>query len=234
MAVYRLTGYDRTLMDLRLMTTELGMAVRQLLSGALEALRTNVHDNWHLRDEAIDLARDQIVERCFNIMGLQQLRDQELRWILGYQRIAQELERIADYACDVAELSELRPDRACPSEIWEMAVQLSAMFDDALASLKEGDKSSDWVAEDEKLDQIYARLQQELVRSSRNQEMNQELGFKLILARTLERMGDHVVNVGQQHYYVQTGQRWRVHGRLGGMDDRGAIELEEAEGVEEK
>lgn len=93
------------------MTTELGMAVRHLLSGALEALRMNVHDNWHLRDEAIDLARDQIVERCFNMMGLQQLRDQELRWILGYQRIAQELERIADYACDVAELSELRPDR---------------------------------------------------------------------------------------------------------------------------
>ncbi len=234
MAISRMTGYDRTLMELRLMTTELGTAVQVLLGEALEALKTEVHDNWHSRDEAIDLARDQIVSRCFNIMGLQQLRDQELRWILGYQRIAQELERIADYACDVAELSELNLDRNCPDEIWEMAVQLRTMFDYALAGLKDDDvKRVDLVAEDEKLDQIYARLQQELVRSSQKHEMNQELGFKLILARTLERMGDHVVNVGQQQHYVQTGQRWSSNGRSGGMV-RGAAELEEVKGVEEK
>ena len=227
-AVYRLTGYDRTLLDLRLMTLELGVAVRQLLSKALEALRINVRDNWHLHDEAIDLARDRIVERCFYVMGLQQLREQELRWILGYQRIAQELERIADYACDVAELSELRSERGCPPEIWEMAVQLSSMFDQALLSLQEGDQSCDWVAEDEKLDQIYAGLQKELVRCSEKQEINQELGFKLILARTLERMGDHVVNVGQQHYYVQTGQRWSADGKSDKMNEQTDDKLSES------
>lgn len=221
-AAYRITGYDRALAELRCMAAELGTDVREHLGRALEALRSEIHDNWQTRDEVIDSARDRIVSHCFNIMGLQQLRDQELRWILGYQRIAQELERIADYACDVAELCELRSDWVCPDEIWNMAVQLRTMFDYALANLSEDQENViDLDAQDERLDQIYAGLQQELVRTSKDNKVNQELGFKLILARTLERMGDHVVNVGQEHLFVQTGQRRLAVPMLNAMQAEG-------------
>ena len=208
MSVFRMTGYDRTLLELRLMTAEFGGAVREHLEKALATLKSDIQEDWHMRDEVIDQARDQIVRRCFEIMGLQQLRDQDLRWLLGYQRIAQELERIADYACDVAELSELRADRIWSPEILHMAGHLVSMFDGALAGLREEKALTlDLDDQDNRLDQIYAELQKELIRASRKQKMDQELGFKLLLARTMERMGDHVVNVAGELLFVQTGQR---------------------------
>lgn len=209
MAVFRTTGYDRTLLELRTMTVALAGAVKAHLMKAVEALETpGLQVDWRVQDNEIDQARDQIVNRSFEIMSLQQLRNQDLRWILGYQRMAQELERIADYACDVAELSELKPACDWSPEILNMARYLLTMFEDVLAVLKEEkEMSRDFDDQDDVLDLAYATLQKALVSESQNKNVNGELGLALVLARTLERIGDHVVNVAEMHLYVQTGQR---------------------------
>lgn len=209
MGMFRTSGYDRVLLNLRVMTVELAEAVQNHLSAAIEALeKGETVQDWEKRDDVIDQLRDNIVNRSFDIMSLQQLRSKDLRWILGFQRMAQELERAADYACDLVELSELKPEGNWPEDIQQMAKQLLLMTDYIVAILK-GEKEimMDLADEDDVLDQAYASFKAALVKASQTKCNDGQLGLSLVVARTIERMGDHIVNVAETLLYIQTGNR---------------------------
>ena len=205
----RMTGYDRALVGLRSMTTELAESVRSHLGNAIRVLeKKSVQFEYRSSDQDIDHKRDEIVNRSFDMISLQQPRPKDLRWILGFQRIAQELERIADYACDLVELNELRTSGEWPVQILEMSKQLLTMFDFNLAILKEEKAiDRDLDQQDDILDRIYAQLQYDLVKAKKQEGTDAESGLILIMARTMERMGDHEVNVAEMLLYVETGQR---------------------------
>jgi phosphate transport system protein len=209
MGMFRTSGYDRFLLNLRVMTVELAEAVQNHLSVAIETLdKGDMFQDWKKRDEVIDQMRDGIVNRCFDIMSLQQLRSQDLRWILGFQRMAQELERVADYACDLAELSGLKPGGNWPTDIQQMAKQLLKMTDYTVAILKgEKEINVDLANEDDVLDLAYASFKAALLKGSQKRCNDSQLGLSLVVARTLERMGDHIVNVAETLLYIQTGNR---------------------------
>ncbi|SDG49208.1 phosphate signaling complex PhoU family protein [Desulfosporosinus hippei] len=205
----RTSGYDRVLLNLRVMTVELAEAVQRHLCAAIEALENGgTVQDWQKKDDVIDQLRDNIVNQSFDIMSLQQLRSQDLRWILGFQRMAQELERSADYACDLAELSELKPERNWPGDIQQMAKQLLRMIEHTVEILK-GDKEilMDLADEDDVLDEAYDNFKSALVKGSQARCPDGQLGLCLVIARTIERMGDHLVNVAETLLYVQTGNR---------------------------
>jgi len=209
MSSNRLTGYDKALRELKDMAIAESITVRQHVAEAVQTLaQDGLTDDWRVKDDIIDRYRDAIVDRSFELMTWQQLRAQDLRWILGFQRIAQELERIADYACDLAELSQLRPTRIHPQEIGEMTRQLLVMLDFDVSILKDEraiDRDLDEL--DDVLDALYAQFRQELVREDEKSKTSVDLGVSLLLARTIERMGDHAVNVAEMVLYVQTGKR---------------------------
>lgn len=205
----RTSGYDRALLNLQVMTVELAETVRTQISASIAAFeKGEAVQNWIERDDVIDKMRDHIVNRSFDIMSLQQLRNQDLRWILGFQRMAQELERVADYACDIGELSELRPEGNWPLDIQKMAMKLLEMMDYTLSILKqENEITSDLADEDEYLDEAYAGYKGALVKGGQDKCEDGQLGLSMVIARTIERMGDHLVNVAEMLLYIQTGNR---------------------------
>lgn len=213
----RMSGYERALLELRTLNVELSQLVHDLVAKAMGTLsgKEGLPD-WREADNRIDRLRDEVVNRSFAMMSLQQLTPKNLRWILGHQRISQELERIADYACDVAELNSLRTAASWPMAVLDMAVEIVKMLDFVTSALRE-DKTidRDLNDHDDILDAAYARLQQALVANSQHGgeagtgvlTAADSLAFALILARTLERMGDHIVNVAEMLVYIETGQR---------------------------
>ncbi|GAB6172912.1 phosphate signaling complex protein PhoU [Paradesulfitobacterium aromaticivorans] len=207
MNMVRLTGYDKALMELRALTVELGNLVSAHLGKAADVILNDAAQlDWRASDNVIDRLRDRILNRSFEMMSLQQLRPQDLHWILGFQRIAQELERIADYACDLAELHALNSGQSWPDRIRAMTEHLVHMFEETVEVMhadREFDRDVD--EQDDLLDQGYAKLQEELFNKKSGTDANS--GLILIMARTLERMGDHVVNVAEMHMYAKTGQR---------------------------
>ncbi|MDQ7093086.1 PhoU domain-containing protein [Desulfosporosinus sp. PR] len=209
MGVFRTSGYDRVLLNLRAMVVELAEALQDHLGAAIEALKKgDMIQDWEERDDVIDQMRDCIVKRSYDIMSLQQLRSQDLRWILGFQRMAQELERVADYACDLAELSELKPEGNWSTDILKMAEQLTDMTNYTVSILKgETEILRDLADQDDVLDLAYANFNAALIEGSPQKYDDRQLGLSLVLARTLERMGDHIVNVAETLLYVQTGVR---------------------------
>lgn len=216
MSLMRTTGYDRTLLELKSMTVDLGFVVGEHLAKAIPVLENKdgkaTDIDWRASDKSIDQVRDIIVNRSTEIMSLMQLRPQDIHWILGYQRIAQELERIADYACDLAELSQFQRGN-WPLEIPEMGKYLLHMFESDMAILTrdEDDKiiDIDLDEEDDKLDDIYARLRLDAL-SGEREKQGSESALTLLLARTMERMGDHMVNVAEALTYIRTGKRCLV------------------------
>lgn len=207
MSTGRLTGYDKALMDLRVLTVELGELVSAHLNrAAAVVLKDAAQLDWRASDNVIDRLRDRILNRSFEMMSLQQLRPQDLHLILGFQRMAQELERIADYACDLAELHALKGNQIWPDSIRMMTEHLVRMFEGTVAVMRSNQEfERDVDEQDDLLDQAYAKLQQELFRPDSGTDAN--AGLVLIMARTLERMGDHVVNVAEMHMYAKTGKR---------------------------
>lgn len=231
----RVTGYDRVLQELRTLNIELSQQVDELVRKALGTLEgIEGLSDWRAADNKIDRVRDEVVNRSFAIMSLQQLTPKDLRWILGHQRIAQELERIADYACDIAELNALNAADAWPQAILDMARELKQMLEYVESVLRE-DKvvDRDLNDHDDLIDDAYAHIQQALLAKSQSRgnavnsggagtgrdaetaekaddqenDGNADLAFSLVVARTLERMGDHIVNVAEMLVYIQTGQR---------------------------
>ena len=207
---YRLSGYDRALMEIRSSIVELAQGVSALLEKGLRVLATPESArtiDWRKEDDQIDQMRDRIVQRILEIMTLQQLRTQDLRWLLGYHRMAQELERVADYACDIAELAGLSSEIKQPEEILQMAKQTQIMCEKTIESLQlEQDRVEELDRLDDFLDSTYIALQKRFVSESQIEKTGY-LGFSLILARTMERIGDHILNVAEALVYIKVGKQ---------------------------
>jgi phosphate transport system protein len=204
----RISGYDKILFDIRSMVAGLSESSLRYTQKSIETLKVSVNEDWRAMDDDIDQARDQIVNCCYDIMCLQQLRREDLRWILGYQRIARELERIADYACDIAEFSDLKPVNGWPEVIFDMVDRLITMLEYNVALLRgESVFGYDLESVNKVLDQTHFQLKKQLLDASSRNEPRHDLGVTLLIARTLERMGDHAVNVEQELFYVQTGKK---------------------------
>lgn len=124
--------------------------------------------------------------------------EQQQDWRTLDNKIDKDRDLILDRIVDIMSLSE----------ILQMASHLRSMYDYVLGVFKdECEMIKDLDAEDDKIDQGYATLQKKLLLNSQNQSLSGELGLALVLARTLERLGDHVVNVGEMQVYIKTGRR---------------------------
>ncbi len=209
MSNYRLTGYDRALIDVRTMIVNLALEVKALLGKGLGVIETpeSAHGiDWRKEDDQIDQMRDRIVNRILEIMSLQQLRTQDLRWLLGYHRMAQELERVADYACDIAELAVLSSGIKLPEKVLQMAKHIELMSEKTIESLQlEQDSVEELDRLDDFLDLTYIDFQKRFVSESQSEKTGY-LGFSLILARTMERIGDHILNVAEAFVYIKVGK----------------------------
>lgn len=210
MSITRLTGYDRALMEIREMIIELAQGVKDLLDKGLSNLASPdslLGVDWRKEDDQIDDLRDKVLDRILEIMTLQQIRIQDLRFLLGYQRMAQELERIADYACDIAELAVLSSNMEHLEEVLLMADQTRRMCQRAVEAIEnETDDVEDLDQMDDMLDTTYGVLQRQFLNDGQSGKMGC-LGFALIFARTMERMGDHLLNVAEALVYIKTGKK---------------------------
>ena len=102
----RLNAYDRTLVAIK----EELLAMSRIVGTRLaEAMRSFIEQDWELakktaaRDDEIDGYDEAIERKALELITLQQPTDYELRFLTAAIRISRELERIGDYACDIAE-----------------------------------------------------------------------------------------------------------------------------------
>lgn len=206
---------DDALQQIEAQIQEMGQRVLSAVHGSIRALQDRDRE---LADEVI--AFDDEVDRHFlaiehQIQGLLALQTpvaRDLRLILAMIHINLLLERSADGAVTIAKLSKLvadiEPDPGLVEVLTEMGERAEEMLRVALDSFSGRDiaGAESLVELDELIDRANRRFVERLVDVMGAEEMR-EWGLRMVVAaRTIERIGDRAVDIGEQTAYLLTAE----------------------------
>ncbi|MEM8641788.1 MAG: phosphate signaling complex protein PhoU [Cyanobacteria bacterium P01_G01_bin.54] len=160
----------------------------------------------------IDAYYRQIELDCARLMTLQRPVAKDLRLLSAFMQLVRDLERIGDYAQDLAELSLKLlpyPRHASMTEIAQMSKQAQGMLATSLVALADLDpKAGPTLKEmDDVVDDAYDHLYQRLAQVRDLKGCVEPILLLVLVIRHLERMADHATNIGQRVSYIVTGQR---------------------------
>lgn len=165
-----------------------------------------------LLDKKIDRFYRQIESDCTAIMTLQTPTSQDLRCLSAFMQLVRDLERIGDYAKDLAEIAiKLFPYPTHDSlpEIAIMSHHAQAMLATSLVALADLDAAGGRSIKrlDDAVDNAYDRVYQTLAFQRDVPGVVEPILLLALAIRCLERMADHATNIGQRVAYIVTGQR---------------------------
>jgi phosphate transport system protein len=214
-AHYRVTVIDDALNRLESDLQEEGRRVLGAVRGATKALSerdTELADEVIAFDDTIDELFLGIERSIQSMLALQGPVARDLRLLLAMLHVNLLLERTADGCVTVAKLSQLvadsEPDPALLETLVEMGERAEEMLRVALAALAERDLAGaeSLVELDEAIDRANRRFVERLVDLMVEPDLR-EWGLRMVVvARTIERIGDRAVDIGEQVAYLLTGQ----------------------------
>jgi len=164
-------------------------------------------------DVVLDTMELDIEDHCLRLIATQQPMAKDLRRIAAGFKIVTDLERIADYAVDIARTVDRigqEPFIKPLIDIPRMAELSAQMVKDALdAYVREDVEMAYQVAKDDDLvDHLHNQIFRELLVYMMQDPKNiQQATYLLFISRYLERIADHATNIGEEAIYLNTGER---------------------------
>ncbi len=210
-------AYDRALQQIGVKLNQMSELAGDRLAKAMKSFIEQDDQLAHSvisGDDEIDALDETIEIESINLISLQQPVDTDLRFLIAAMRISRELERISDYACDIAEavlaLKEKTPFFKPLVDLPEMARLVQEMMEKSLKAHlgKEIEVAIQMDADDDRVDQIFLALLPELMGwMKKSSEYVEQASIILLVARYLERIGDHIVNISEMTIFMETGER---------------------------
>jgi phosphate transport system protein len=163
-------------------------------------------------DKKIDRFYRQIESDCTAIMTLQAPTAKDLRCLSAFMQLVRDLERIGDYAKDLAEIAIKifpYPPHTCLPDIAVMSHHAQAMLATSLVALADLDEVGGRGLKhlDDTVDNAYESVYQTLAQQRDVPGVVEPILLLALAIRCLERMADHATNIGQRVAYIVTGQR---------------------------
>lgn len=168
-------------------------------------------------ENQIDALNLDIETRATQLLALQQPMARDLRVIAAVMRIIADIERIGDYSVDVCrQARELatQPLFKPLVDIPRMAELVERMLRESVEAfaLRDLDLAMKSVQADDEVDHAYRSLHQELVEYvERDASLTRQAISLLLVGTYLERMADHVTNIGERVWFVETGELKELH-----------------------
>lgn len=198
----------------------MGAAVEEMVFCAIEALRqTDIEAGERLEamDDTVDKYNLEIENECLNLIALQQPMARDLRTIAAAMKIISDIERVGDYAVDVAKAAArlaTRPLFKPLVDIPRMGELVQQMLREALEGFvnRDLDRIQRMIQADDAVDHLNRELHDELVGwIERDPSVAHQAVWLILVARYLERMADHITNIGERVYYMETGRLKELH-----------------------
>jgi phosphate transport system protein len=163
-------------------------------------------------DQKIDEFYHEIEADCMLLMTLQAPAAQDSRLLGAFMQLVRDLERIGDYAKDLAEIAMKLfpyPPHSCMPVVEKMSLQSQAMLSISLGTIIELDAEAgqNMKEQDSAVDETYETLYQTLAYQRDYQGILEPILLLTLAIRHLERMADHATNIGQRVAYIVTGHR---------------------------
>ena len=215
---------DRELDSLRGdLISQFGLVEHMILAAvrSLAERRSDLADEVISQDSIIDSNDIKFEEECLKLLALHQPVATSMRWLFTVVKVNNELERMADLACNIAERAKSikqYPLFPVPEELDDMAAGATRMVKTALDSFIEGDvdKSRAVIAADDDVDEknkILIDLLHEMMRE--NSDYIAPAVHCFSASRHLERIADLAVNISEEVIYLVQGDIVRhQHGEV--------------------
>ena len=207
-------SYQQELNRLRALLTEMGGMVESQVAMACRAMLNRDTDAASVAvetDPKVDAMEGDIEQFVIRLLALRQPMAQDLRQIVSALRITTHLERIGDYAANVAKRSLVLTEMTVQfklSGLSHMALLVQDNLKTIIDSIGENDaeKAMQVWRSDEAIDDIYNALFRELMTYMMEDPRNiSGCTHLLFIAKNLERIGDHATNIAETIYYTVHG-----------------------------
>ena len=161
-------------------------------------------------EDEINRKERDIESICMKLLLEQQPVARDLRVISSALKMISDMERIGDQAYDIAEIAKFVKDSNVKSKIHikDMAAAATKMVTDSVDSFvkKDVELARAVMAYDDKVDNLFNCVKDELVLLITEDKANGEFCIDLLMiAKYLERIGDHAVNIAEWVEYSITG-----------------------------
>ncbi|MDR0382805.1 MAG: phosphate signaling complex protein PhoU [Spirochaetaceae bacterium] len=203
----------------------MGALCEDAIAGAVTGL---LEEDGELRQKAIqcekeiDLKEREIESVCVRLLLREQPVASDLRRITAAQRMVNDMERIGDQAADIAELAESMYEKRMAyghfvEETVKNGLHIGAMTEAVTemlsASVDSFVREDIWQARevikmDDVVDSLFRKVKQELIEViAKDSKTGGACLDLLMIAKYLERIGDHALNIAEWVVYSITGER---------------------------
>ena len=205
--------FDEQLKRLHVELIQMGALCEDAISAAAEALLkgdASLAETAIEKEREIDQAEREVENLCLKLLLQQQPVAKDLREISAALKMISDLERIGDQAADIAELTEhvRMPDESRAPHIGDMARSVIRMVTDSVDSFVKRDLTlaRSVCDADDQVDALFERVKKELIALiSADAAYGEQSLDLLMVAKYLERIGDHATNVAEWVEYSITG-----------------------------
>ncbi len=208
-------SYEQDLAHLRDRIAQMGGLVEaQVAAAAAAVVQQDSAAATHAmeQDPAVDALERDVETQVIRMLALRQPMAQDLRQIVAALKITSALERIGDYATNVAKRSIVLGQYALPfslsgiAHMTRMVQENLKLIVDAVGENDEAKALQVWRS-DQAVDDIYNAIFRELVTYMMEDPRNiTPCTHLLFIAKNLERIGDHATNIAETVHYAVTGE----------------------------
>ena len=208
------TRFDEQLEQLNVLLIDMGALCEEAINYAVGALNEGSEEMRKLTyetDKHIDDREREIENLCLKLLLQQQPVARDLRTISSALKMISDMERIGDQAGDIAEIMVTlgAQDTQSKLHIQEMARAAVKMVTDAVESFVKKDLAlaRSVMQYDDVVDGLFDKVKEELIRLILENRENGEFCIDLLMiAKYLERIGDHATNIAEWVEFSITGQ----------------------------
>ncbi len=216
-------SFDDELEELRLKVLALGDRAEAQLEVAVAAVVRGAGgaETIESSEDLVDKLEHEVDRLTVRMLALRQPVGMDLWGVVSALKIATDLERIADYAVDIATGVE-KPDPVALSDPMDAIARMGNLAKNMLKDILYAyrlldtdmavDVAVDVWSRKKRVDEIYARLLVQLRASMKENAGNIDPCTSLMFAgRCLDRIGDHIKNIAEHVAFGVTGEDFPYH-----------------------
>jgi len=209
-------NYDNQLNLLHEEIVEMGKMVTEAINKSMDAL---VNKNSDLAkevmagDKFVNAKEDEIEGLALKLLLQEQPVASDFRFVTSTLRMITDLERIGDQAADISFLNLKMSNRTYKKSelgsLIEMGVMAEEMVETVVRAYVNGDAdlAQEVISMDDKVDEYFNRVRKEVVDDVKHDRFTTKNSLDiLMIAKYLERIGDHAENIAERIHYSITGE----------------------------
>ncbi len=207
--------FDAEIKEVKIKLTKMSYMAMEAIGKSMKALASRdaeLAQEVIARDRDINSLNKSIEDSALKILLLDSPVAGDFRNVSSALKMITDLERIGDYAVDIAEEVIAFPKEPYIKDLVDlpkMGQKAIAMVDKAIHSYVNSDpiEANSLDKDDDEVDKLYYKIKTELIEAIAEKKENAEQAILLMMiAKYLERIGDHAVNLGEWVEYASTGE----------------------------